>query len=205
MSYDKNHQEVTRTQTDFPEIKDDSKENSFWEIARFAIIALIIVLPVRWFIAQPFIVSGASMEDTFQDKEYLIVDQLYYRFNEPERGDVIIFRYPNDPSKYFIKRIIALPGETISISGSSVKIQNSSNPEGFDLQEPYAQVSSDTPEQSVTLASDEYFVMGDNRDHSSDSRTWGTLEREEIVGRALVRLLPPQRIELMPGATKTNE
>lgn len=205
MSYDNNHQEVTRTQADLPEVKDDSKENSFWEIARFAIIALIIVLPVRWFIAQPFIVSGASMQETFQDKEYLIVDQLSYRFHEPRRGDVIIFRYPNDPSKYFIKRIIALPGETISITGTSVKIQNAENPAGFKLDEPYAQTGEGNREQNLTLSEDEYFVMGDNRDHSSDSRTWGTLDRDAIVGRAFIRLLPPQRIDFMPGESQVNE
>jgi len=205
MSYDNNQQEVTRTQADLPEVKNDSTENSFWEIARFAIIALIIVLPVRWFIAQPFIVSGASMQDTFHDKEYLIVDQLSYRFEEPSRGDVIIFRYPNDPSKYFIKRIIALPGETINISGTSVQIQNDEHPEGFTLDEPYAQPGESNRPQSLTLGSEEYFVMGDNRDHSSDSRTWGTLDRDAIVGRAFIRLLPPQRIDFMPGETKVNE
>lgn len=205
MSYDNNQQEVTRTQADLPEVKEVSKENSFWEIARFAIIALIIVLPVRWFIAQPFIVSGASMQDTFHDKEYLIVDQLSYRFHEPERGDVIIFRYPNDPSKYFIKRIIALPLETIHISGTSVEIQNAANPEGFKLDEPYAQVGESNREQSLTLGSEEYFVMGDNRDHSSDSRTWGTLDRDAIVGRAFIRLLPPQRIDFLPGVAEVNE
>ena len=205
MSYDNNQQEVTRTQADAGEVKNDSTENSFWEIARFAIIALIIVLPVRWFIAQPFIVSGASMQDTFHDKEYLIVDQLSYRFEEPSRGDVIIFRYPNDPSKYFIKRIIALPGETINISGTSVQIQNAEHPEGFTLDEPYAQLGESNRPQSLTLSSEEYFVMGDNRDHSSDSRTWGTLDRDAIVGRAFIRLLPPQRIDFMPGETKVNE
>ncbi|MCB9818649.1 signal peptidase I [Candidatus Nomurabacteria bacterium] len=205
MSYDNNHQEVTRTQADLPEVKNDSTENSFWEIARFAIIALIIVLPVRWFIAQPFIVSGASMQDTFHDKEYLIVDQLSYRFEEPARGDVIIFRYPNDPSKYFIKRIIALPYETINISGTSVQIQNDAHPEGFTLDEPYALLGESNRPQSITLGSGEYFVMGDNRDHSSDSRTWGTLDRDAIVGRAFIRLLPPQRIDFMPGENKVNE
>lgn len=205
MSYDNNQQEVTRTQADLPEVSDASKENSFWEIAKFAIIALIIVLPVRWFIAQPFIVSGASMQDTFHDKEYLIVDQLSYRFHEPARGDVIIFRYPNDPSKYFIKRIIALPGETININGTSVVIQNTANPDGFKLDEPYAQIGESNREQSLVLGSDEYFVMGDNRDHSSDSRTWGTLDRDAIVGRAFIRLLPPQRIDFMPGVTEVNE
>lgn len=205
MSFEDNNLEVTRTQPDLSTAKQKDQENSFLEIARFALIALIIVLPVRWFVAQPFIVSGASMEETFHDREYLIVDQISYRFNEPARGDVIIFKYPNDPSKYFIKRIIAVPGDTISLNGSLVKIQNESNPEGFELKEPYAQLGSGSKAQSVTLGTDEYFVMGDNRDHSSDSRVWGVLTREEIVGRAAVRLLPPQKLDLMPGASSVNQ
>src|SRR5690606_26463161 len=205
MSFEDNNQEVARTQPEVREENHVASENSFLEIARFALIALIIVLPVRWFVAQPFIVSGASMEDTFHDREYLIVDQLSYRFHEPERGDVIIFKYPNDPSKYFIKRIIALPGETISLSGSSVTIKNENDPEGFELNEPYAQIGNGSPEQTVSLGEDEYFVMGDNRDHSSDSRVWGVLNREEIVGRAFLRLLPPQRMDLLPGQSQVNQ
>lgn len=204
MSFEDNNQEVARTQ---PEAREDTpaSENSFLEIARFALIALVIVLPVRWFVAQPFIVSGASMEDTFHDREYLIVDQLSYRFHEPKRGDVIIFRYPNDPSKYFIKRVIALPGETIKLSGKTVTIQNEEHPEGFQLNEPYADIGNGSPEQSVILGEDEFFVMGDNRDHSSDSRVWGVLTGDEIVGRAFVRLLPPQRIDLLPGQEVVTE
>lgn len=145
------------------------------------------------------------MEDTFHDKEYLIVDQLSYRLDDPKRGDVIIFKYPNDPSKYFIKRIIALPGETIRINGTVVTIQNDENPQGFSLEEPYVHTSTDTREQSLPLGPGEYFVMGDNRDHSSDSRVWGVLRRDEIVGRALIRLLPPQRFSLFPGAVTNGQ
>ncbi len=205
MSYEDNNQEVDRNQPESRAETPVATENSFLEIVRFALIALIIVLPIRWFVAQPFIVSGASMEDTFHDREYLIVDQLSYRFHEPERGDVIIFKYPNDPSKYFIKRIIALPGETINISGANVTIVNEAYPDGLLLNEPYAQLGNSGVEQSLTLGVDEYFVMGDNRDHSSDSRVWGVLDRDEIVGRAFVRLLPPQRIDLLPGQSKVNE
>jgi signal peptidase I len=198
MSYDNENRPNDRT------LLEDSvsapKENSFLEIARFAFIALVIVLPIRWFVAQPFIVSGASMEETFHDNEYLIVDQLSYRLSEPERGDVVIFRYPNDPSKYFIKRIIALPGDTISTNGKNVTISNEAHPQGFVLDEPYAAAGGGGNNQSTTLGVDEYFVMGDNRDHSSDSRVWGVLERDKIVGRALLRLLPPNRLGVFPGA-----
>lgn len=176
------------------------KESSLNEIVRFALIALIIVLPIRWFVAQPFIVSGASMEDTFHNNEYLIVDQVSYRFEEPQRGDVIIFKYPRDHTKYFIKRVIGLPGETVTTEGNKVTIKNDEYPDGLTLEEPYAQSGNGLIDQTLTLGKDEYFVMGDNRDHSSDSRTWGVLKKEEIVGRALLRLLPPQRAALMPGA-----
>ncbi len=152
------------------------------------------------FIAQPFIVSGASMEDTFHSGEYLIVDQLSYYMRQPERGEVVIFRYPRDPSKFFIKRIIGLPGDTINIENSVVTISNETNPEGFILDESYVDVM--TPQEPMTeiLGDREYFVMGDNRDESSDSRSWGVLQEERIVGRALFRLFPPNELDYLPGS-----
>jgi signal peptidase I len=198
MSYEEKNVDDTHTLSE-PE---GSNESSLNEILRFALIALIIVLPIRWFVAQPFIVSGASMEDTFHNNEYLIVDQVTYRFDEPQRGDVIVFKYPRDHSKYFIKRIIGLPGETVIIDGAIITIKSDAYPEGLTLDEPYAQLGASHFDQTLTLGEDEYFVMGDNRDHSSDSRVWGVLKREEIVGRALLRLLPPGRADLMPGAVQ---
>ncbi len=177
----------------------------FVEIVNFALIALIIVLPIRWFIAQPFIVSGASMENTFHNNEYLIVDQLNYRFNSPERGEVIIFRYPNDPSKFFIKRIIALPGETIYIDGSEVVVFNEENPDGLLLEEPYIASMENYTNQTTILGEDEYFVMGDNRDHSSDSRSWGALNKDKIIGRAFIRLFPPADFSILPGNYTNNQ
>lgn len=196
MSYEENNTEDTHTSTE----SDQPERNSLWEIARFALIALIIVLPIRWYVAQPFIVSGASMEETFHNNDYLIVDQISYRFEEPKRGDVIIFKYPRDHSKYFIKRLIGLPGDTVVIEGSHVIIKNDENPEGTKLDESYAAMGENRFDQTTELGPDEYFVMGDNRDHSSDSRVWGILKKEEIVGRAVVRLLPPKGLGLMPGA-----
>lgn len=174
-------------------------ETSFGEILRFAVIALIIVLPIRIFVAQPFIVSGASMEETFHDNEYLIVDQLTYQFEDPERGDVVIFRYPRDPSKFFIKRVIGLPGDTVTIANDTVTITNDTVPGGFTLTEPYVHSTTDG-ELTETLGPGEYFVMGDNRAASSDSRVWGTLERDKIIGRALLRLFPLGEAEMFPGA-----
>ena len=181
----------------------ESKMRSFWEMVRFALVALLIVIPIRTYVAQPFIVSGSSMVPTFHDSEYLVVDELSYRFEEPKRNDVIIFRYPKDTTKFFIKRIIGLPNETLIINGSRVTIKNMANPDGFVLDEPYVKNQSSN-NLTVTLGPDEYFVMGDNRIASSDSRIWGTLPRNLIIGRAFLRLLPLSEIAVLPGEYKFN-
>lgn len=175
-------------------------ERPFLEIVQFAIIALIIVVPIRMFVAQPFIVSGASMDDTFENGQYLIVDQLSYQFDTPSRGEVVIFRYPKEPSKFFIKRVIGVPGDTVSIDGDAVTIQNETHPEGTRLREPYVDMMSGTDVLSETLGEGEYFVMGDNRDFSSDSRVWGVLPEDHIIGRAFVRLFPIGSADALPGA-----
>lgn len=177
----------------------EQKTNPVVEIVQFAIVAILIVVPVRMFVAQPFIVSGASMEDTFHSGEYLIVDQLSYLMRAPARGEVIIFRYPRDPSKFFIKRIIGLPGDTVKINDSVVTIINDQNPDGFVLSEPYIAEMTPAEPFEETLGDREYFVMGDNRDQSSDSRSWGVLQEERIVGRAFLRLFPPQTVGYLPG------
>lgn len=183
----------------------ESAEHPLAEIVRFSIIAIMIVVPVRMFIAQPFIVSGASMEDTFHSGEYLIVDQVNYYFNDPKRGEVVIFRYPRDPSKFFIKRVIGVPGDTIIIEDGQVTIFNTENPDGVVLTEPYAEPTPVAPKIKEVLGDREYFVMGDNRDESSDSRSWGVLQEERIVGRALIRLFPPQVADFLPGAAVPQE
>jgi signal peptidase I len=174
-------------------------EHPLAEIIRFSLIAILIVVPIRLFVAQPFIVSGASMEDTFYTGEYLIVDQLTYHFDAPARGDVIIFKYPKDPSKYFIKRIIGLPGETVTIENSVVTITEKNATSSFELVEPYAKDIPPAPKLKEILGDREYFVMGDNRPESSDSRAWGVLQKERIIGRAWVRLFPPDVADYMPG------
>ena len=168
------------------------------ELLQFAIIALLIVVPVRYFVAQPFIVSGASMENTFHTGEYLIIDQITYRFHAPERGDVIVFHYPKDPSKFFIKRVIGLPGETIDIQGNVVTLTNA-QAEVTVLDEPYIKSMAENTSLTETLGDREYFVMGDNRDQSSDSRVWGVLQKEKIVGKALFRLFPFTKADVHPG------
>ncbi len=175
------------------------QQSALTEIIQFALIALIIVIPVRWFIAQPFIVSGASMEQTFHSGEYLIVDQLSYHLGEPAAGDVVVFRYPKNPSTYFIKRIIGVPGDTVVIDGNVVTIKNETYPNGLVLDEPYINSMAPNTFLSETLGDREYFVMGDNRDRSSDSRVWGVLQEENIIGRAYVRLFPVSRLDYLPG------
>ena len=176
------------------------KENFVKEIIKFTLIALAIVIPVRAYVAQPFIVSGASMDPTFSTGQYLIVDQLSYHFENPKRGEVIIFKYPRDPETFFIKRIIGLPGETISLENGKVTIINVEHPDGILIDETYITKDHKTSDTfTTTLGHNEYFVMGDNRPQSSDSRAWGPLEDKYIVGRPFVRLLPLTKISVFPG------
>jgi len=176
---------------------DEAPEPGFWaETIRYVIISILIVFPIRVFVAQPFIVSGESMAPTFEDSEYLIIDELTYRLGEPQRGDVAVFRFPQNPKKFFIKRIIGLPGETVEINGSVVNITNASGK--VVLKEEYVKRPAFN-NIIVTLEPGEYWVMGDNRAESSDSRSWGTVPRDHIVGRALLRLFPLGRAGLFPG------
>ena len=172
---------------------------------KFVLIILLIVIPIRVFIAQPFIVNGASMDPTFGHGEYLIVDQLSYRFREPERGDVVVFKYPNDTRQFFIKRVVGLPGEKVEILRSSVIVYNEKHPGGMALEESYVEnPATRQREQIFELNGSEYFVLGDNRLESSDSRSWGALERDLIVGRPLFRLLPPSSASFLPGVFREN-
>jgi signal peptidase I len=177
----------------------EKRDSFFTELLKFAIIAVVIVAPIRLFVAKPFIVSGASMEPTFQTGQYLIVDELTYHFEEPQRGDVIIFKYPLDPSQYFIKRIIGLPGETVQIKGGAVSVIKTDGTT-LPLPESYIKNIGNGADMSVTIPTGQYFVMGDNRPESSDSRYWGLLPRGNIVGRAFVRLLPVNEIGVLPGS-----
>ena len=180
-----------------PEEKVRTLRSEAREIVRVLLISLAVVIPVRIFIAQPFIVRGASMEPTYHDGEYLIVDEISLRFSELQRGEVVIFRYPIDPKNFFIKRIIGLPQETIVIRDGHVYI---SNPEGElePIDDSYLSPETLTlPDKVVTLGPDEYFVLGDNRPDSSDSRIWGPLEEQYIVGRTFLRLWPPHRFTFL--------
>lgn len=170
-----------------------------WEFVKVAAISLAIIIPVRYFLIQPFYVKGASMEPNFHDREYLIIDEITYRFKAPQRGEIIVFRYPMDPQEYFIKRLIGLPGESVQIKDGEVHIYNQDNPDGFILKEDYLPEDLSTYSASdakIILGSDEYFVLGDNRNASKDSRIFGPLNKSFITGRVYFRGYPFNKIKV---------
>jgi signal peptidase I len=166
---------------------------SIFEILRIVILALIIVLPIRFFIFQPFVVKGASMEPNFDQGDYLIIDEISYRFREPKRGEVIVFKFPLNPSQRFIKRIVGLPGETVEIKEGKVIIKSEGKVQTLD--EKYLpSINFDNREYNFTLKENEYFVLGDNRNFSYDSRYFGPLNKKFIIGRVILRLWPIKNI-----------
>jgi signal peptidase I len=185
-----------------------------FEIVKIVLLAFIIIVPIRVFLFQPFFVQGASMEPNFEDNQYLIINEFGYKdtslglggknlvnigsFKNMERQTVVVFRYPLDTSKYFIKRVIGLPGEKIEVRNGMVKIYNQGNPDGFILNEDkYLGKNVKTNgELTIDLKNDEYFVMGDNRMFSSDSRTWGPVPKRDIMGKVLVRAWPLDKMSV---------
>ena len=166
-----------------------------FETLKMVILALVIVLPIRYFLFQPFLVSGNSMVPSFEDGDYLLIDEVSYRFREPERGEVVVFRAPPHPSSRYIKRIVGLPGETVLIEEGTVSIIRDG--QTFILNEPYLGNLESIDKFEMNLLNNEYFVMGDNRQFSSDSRNWGPLPERNIVGRAFFRAFPLMRIEVI--------
>ncbi len=169
------------------------------ELVKIVVISLVIIIPVRYFLIQPFYVKGASMEPNFYDKEYLIIDEITYRFENPKRGDIIVFRYPRNPQEYFIKRLISLPGESVQIKDGDVIIYNAENPDGFVLQEDYLEKGVKTyglSDSKIELGANEFFVLGDNRNSSKDSRSFGPVNASYITGRVLLRGWPFNRLKV---------
>jgi signal peptidase I len=168
-----------------------------FELIKVVVISLAIIIPIRYYLIQPFYVKGASMEPNFYDKEYLIIDEISYRFHEPARGDIVVFRYPRDPAEFFIKRVVALPGEKAQIKDGYVYIYNQEQSNGFRLTEDYLPPALRTyglNEEIITLADDEFYVLGDSRNSSKDSRNFGPVAKKFIIGKVLLRGWPLNRI-----------
>ncbi len=199
-------------------IYDSYKEGGLREALKFTIIFVTFFVIIRAFLVQPFLVEGPSMLPTFDTGNYLLVDKFSYRFlNDPKRGDVIVFDIPDpkhtfhtcllpifgscyfETNRYLIKRIIGLPGEKVTILGGVVTIYNKANPNGMILDDKEIQFKSEMSDERQ-LGENEYYVMGDNRANSSDSRYWGPLPKENIVGRPLLRLTPLSQIGIWPGS-----
>lgn len=171
----------------------------FWEflidLIKTGAIVFIIAFALRYFAVQPYIVDGESMMPNYQNREYLLAEKISYSVGNPRRGDVVIFKYPKNPSLNYIKRIIGLPDEKVQIANNQITIFNTGHPSGVVLTESY--ILKDSPTQTpnnsiyeITLKDNEYFVLGDNRGHSSDSREWGVLPKDNILGRSWLTLVP---------------
>ncbi len=184
--------------TQSPASTEDSKKSSFghwiWEVIQTLVLAGLLIVFFRSFVFQNYIVEGDSMVNTLHSQERLIVSRLSYILGDPERGDVIVFQYPYDPQRDFVKRIIGLPGETVAINNGIVYIDGKSLPN----ESSYLDYMSSETKPPVELGDDEYFVMGDNRPGSSDSRSWGPLIGKNIIGKAWLVYFPFGDIHLVP-------
>lgn len=160
------------------------------DVVKIVVIALAVVIPIRYFLFQPFFVKGQSMEPNFENGDYLIVDELSYRLREPQRGEVIVFKYPGNLSQRYIKRIIGLPGETVEIKEGKIVVSSQGTKYVLDESRYLPPDFKTLGENFFTLGQNEYFVLGDNRFFSSDSRRWGPLPQEDIIGRVFLRILP---------------
>ena len=170
---------------------------ALWETLEVALVAIVTVLIIRTFLIQPFLVSGASMEPNYFGGDYLIIDEITYRFREPQRGEVVVFRYLDDKKTFFIKRIVGLPGERVKIANGKVTIFNEEHKNGLVLNENYIlQKEITSGNIDTTLSDSQYFVLGDNRLHSFDSRGWGPLPEDNLIGIVRLRLWPFNKLDI---------
>jgi signal peptidase I len=208
---EKNEKEYQNHESNSEELNNLEVENNpakdflyfIFDLLKTGIIVFVIALSLRYFVIQPFIVDGESMMPNFVNNEYILAEKISFLTGEPKRGDVIVFRYPGNPNVSYIKRIIGLPGETVKIENNSVKIYNAQYKDGVALEETYLGDGTLTLASgsslgifTKTLGLNEYFVMGDNRQHSSDSREWGVLPKTNIIGRAWLTVLPTDKFGL---------
>ncbi|MBU3924372.1 signal peptidase I [Patescibacteria group bacterium] len=204
-SFKKEIDQLSDSEENYEEKKQEGSYKGFFdffkEIIKVVVISAVIVIPIRYYLIQPFFVSGASMVPQFHNGEYLIIDEFSYRNNAPQRGDVVVFYYPKDPSQFYIKRIVGLPGETVQIKNEQVIIYDKNKqlyPWGLVLDETGYLKKGETTKGNVDLMleDDQYFVLGDNRQASSDSRYWGTLDKKFIIGKVWVRAWPFDSVKI---------
>jgi signal peptidase I len=185
------------------ERQESSAIQSWFGLAKSFDIVLIIGLLFRAFILQPYIVDGSSMETNFHNKEILIIDKISDKFENFHRGDVVVFQAPKAPNEDYIKRIIAFPGETVIIQNGKVYIN------GYELSEPYLNPGTSTLTSDTifrfTLGPNQYFVMGDNRSNSSDSREWGAVPKTNVVGRVWIVVSPWDQKGIVPNPAPVIE
>lgn len=172
--------------------------NFILEIIKTVIISLAIILPIRYFLIQPFMVDGASMEPNFHNSDYLIIDEITYRFENPERGQVVVFKNPDNTKEYFIKRVIGLPGETVRIQDGKVFIKYVESDNFVEIKEDYLPKNLSTMGvgDDIKVPENSYFVLGDNRSNSRDSRYFGPIPENFITGKVWLRGYPFNRIKL---------
>lgn len=162
----------------------------FLELVKIVVLAAVTIVLVRYFLFKPFYVKGESMTPTFYENEYLIIDELSYRFRDPKRGEVVVFRSPTSPDDFYLKRVIGLPGERVRVENGNVTV---CQVECTVLNESYIDI--ETPgDVAFTLGADQYAVLGDNRNASYDSRRFGPIDKTAIEGRTILRGWPLTRI-----------
>lgn len=203
-------EEVVHTSAPEPQPKPAERQPDLWrffaELIRTALIVGILAYAIRVFVLQPFVVEGSSMFPRFETNDFLIVDKISYHLHQPNRGDIIVFKYPGDLTTNYVKRVIGLPGDTVRIAGGKVTIINAGHPNGVTLDEPYVSdgntttLPSGSPTSEFTVPANDFFVLGDNRRASSDSREWGYLPKEDLIGRVIIEAFPLNKASLVSHA-----
>lgn len=165
------------------------------KIVKILIIALILVFPIKFFVIQSFQVYGVSMEPSFSNGDYLIIDKISYIFRKPSRGETIVFLSPSQ--KFIIKRVIGLPYETVQIKQGDIFVYNRKQDQWLKLHENYIPENIKTlPDLKIVLSEKEYFALGDNRAESIDSRSFGPVRLKNIIGKVFIRLMPVKKLNV---------
>ena len=182
------------TAPEIPEVPEmastpEVKEKPLWrEVLEVVVIAVVLALVIRFFVVEPFYIPSESMLPTLEVNDRIIVSKVNYYFTSPERGEILVFKYPLDLSQNFVKRLIAVGGETVELKNSVLYINGEAVPE--DYLPPDLRYSNFGP---VEVPEGHFFMMGDNRNSSSDSRTWGYVDEELLIGRAMLIIWPFDR------------